>query len=258
MEDVAYSSGSQFTIIVSTAYGQMLVNRHDTIQTRALLNNGVSDDHAEIKLLTDLLRSRKPNPVAVDVGANFGTYTLALASAASPRGRVYAFEPQRIIYHMLAGTIALNSLTNVYCYNVAVGDREGMIAVPQYDYALPLNFGGVEFGPVRHEVLTQEPSSDPSTTEQVHITTLDCLQLKRADLIKIDVEGMEMEVLSGARQTIQTFRPILYVEFLKSDAKAIRAWLAEREYEIFPTVMNYLAIPVEDIRALAIARQAMK
>jgi hypothetical protein len=135
-----------FAAIVPTAYGQMLVNRYDINQTNALFKTGMAIDHGEIKMLAKLLDKGRPDPVVIDVGANFGTYTLAFASYVGPRGRVYAFEPQRLIYYMLAGSVALNSLTNVHCFNVAVGDHEDLIDVPQFDYSKPMNFGSVEFG----------------------------------------------------------------------------------------------------------------
>jgi FkbM family methyltransferase len=245
-----------FAVVVPTVYGQILVNRHDINQMDSLLKNGVAPDHDEIRMLAALLRCKKPDRVVIDVGASFGTYSLALAAVVGPRGKVHAFEPQRIIYNMLAGSVALNSLTNVYCYNAAVGDREGVIDAPQFDYSMPLNFGGVEFGPEQVEELTQIRKHDPDVAEQVHLTTLDGLGLERVDLIKLDVEGMEMEVLSGALSTIGRFRPILYVEFLKSDSEALRARLNDLAYEVFPTGINYLSIPAEDIYLVALARRA--
>src|ERR1700728_65305 len=97
-----------FTVLVPTAYGQMLVNRYDVNQTNALFKTGFAVDHAEIALLTQVLQLLGSDLTVVDVGANFGTYTLALARCVGARGKVHAFEPQRTIFHMLAGSVALN------------------------------------------------------------------------------------------------------------------------------------------------------
>ena len=69
-----------FTVIVPTAYGQMLVNRNDINQTNSLFKTGTAPDHADILLLAHLLRQCPPNPTIVDVGANWGYFTLLAAS----------------------------------------------------------------------------------------------------------------------------------------------------------------------------------
>jgi tRNA1(Val) A37 N6-methylase TrmN6 len=122
-----------FTTIIPTVYGQMMVNRYDINQTTALFKTGKAIDHDEIALLTRVLRMLGPDPTVLDVGANFGTYSLALAAVVGPNGKVHAFEPQRLIYNLLVGSVALNALTNVYCHNVALGNREGRVEIPQYD-----------------------------------------------------------------------------------------------------------------------------
>ena len=144
-----------FTIIVPTAYGQMLVNRHDINQTNALVKTGHAVDHTEIVLLTHVMQLLGTDLTVLDVGANFGTYTLAFARNVGAHGKVHAFEPQRVLFHMLAGSVALNSLTNVFCHHLAVGDREGSVEIPQFDYSQPLNFGSIEFTAEQHEPLNQ-------------------------------------------------------------------------------------------------------
>lgn len=234
-----------FTIILPTVYGRMLVNRFDINQTNALLKTGRAIDHDEIELLARILSLAPPNPVAVDVGANFGTYTLRLAAIAGPGGRVHAFEPQRIICNMLAGSVALNGMTNVICHNVALGDRDGEVELPQFDYFSQLNFGSVEFGPEQTERLHQERGHDPARTEFVPLTKLDRLRMPKVDLIKIDAEGMEVQVLDGASETLARCRPVAYVEFLKSDREALLARFVAQNYQVHQVGMNLLGVPAE-------------
>jgi FkbM family methyltransferase len=196
-----------------------------------------------VEMLATLLRFCPPDPVVVDAGANIGTFSLRLAAAAGPRGRVLAFEPQRVLAYMLAGSAVLNGFTNLVCEVMALGERDGTIEVPQFDYNAPLNFGSIEFGGVQREPLHQKPASDPGRREFVPLVRLDRFELPRLDLLKIDVEGMEERVLEGAQATIARHRPILFVETQKSDAEALLRRLVGWGYEVFRIRDNFLALP---------------
>jgi FkbM family methyltransferase len=112
---------------------------------------------------------------------------------------VIAFEPQRIIFQMLCGNVAINAIENVVAHNMAVGRRAGSITVPPVNYAQAGNFGAVSVGTA-------------AIGESVSLVTIDSLDLNRCDFMKIDVEGMEKDVLEGAGDTLRRFRPRLYVE----------------------------------------------
>jgi len=234
-----------YTIIVPTAYGQMLVNRHDINQTTALLKTGLAVDHRDIVLLTQVLRLLGTDLTVLDIGANFGAFALAFAHCVGEGGKVHAFEPQRILFNMLAGSVALNSLTNVFCHHLALGDRECRVEIPQFDYSQPLNFGSIEFTAEQREPLNQQRGHDPGRAEYVSLTTIDQLAFPRVHLMKIDAEGMEMQVLAGAADTLRRCHPVLYVEFLKSDKAALRQWLASFDYAVHENGINFLCIPAE-------------
>jgi len=232
----------------------MIVNRHDITETNFLFKKGFSLVHSEIVFLTNVLRRCGNNLTVVDVGANVGTHALAFASVVGPQGTVHAFEPQRIIFNMLCGSVALNSITNLYCYNMAVGDRQESIEIPQFDYTQPLNFGSIEFGARQREVLSQPRRHDPNRVEFVPLTTLDHFAFRRVDLMKIDAEGMELQVLDGAAETIRRCQPVLYVEFVKVDADALRERIvACGDYSVYKNKSNYLCVPSrlsDQLRAL--------
>jgi Flp pilus assembly protein TadD len=93
----------------------------------------------------DLLRQMvRPGQVVVEAGANIGAHTLVLSQLVGPAGRVYAFEPQRVVFQILCGNLALNGCLNVVCREVALGDQPGQLRVPPIDYQRENNFGGVE------------------------------------------------------------------------------------------------------------------
>ena len=83
-------------------------------------------------------------------------------------------------------------------------------------------------------------------TSRVRTMTIDGAGLKRVDLIKLDIEGMELEALAGAVETIKRERPILYVETIKVDGEQVRVVLGELGYTVLPHGMNVLAIHKDD------------
>jgi FkbM family methyltransferase len=112
---------------------------------------------------------------------------------------VLAFEPQRVIFQLLCANVALNELFNVRTFASAVGSRPGSIKVPPLNYAAENNFGGVSL-------------IGAAIGDDVPVITLDSFGLPSVRLLKIDAEGMEIEVLLGARRLIAQHRPFLYVE----------------------------------------------
>jgi FkbM family methyltransferase len=177
--------------------GLFLVNENDAFIGRSLLTYGEYSAE-EGKLLKQLLR---PGNVALEIGANIGALTVGIAKQVGPQGAVLAYEPQPVVFQTLCANLALNSLTNVMCFQVAVGDRMGPARIPFYRYDQKNNFGRVVVG----------NANDPGVDVSM-ITIDETFKLSRLDLMKIDVEGMEPQVLEGASNVIQKFRPILIVE----------------------------------------------
>jgi FkbM family methyltransferase len=147
---------------------------------------------------------------------------------------------------MLAGSIAMNGHTNIFCHNYAVGRERGRIEIPQFDYNKPLNFGSIEFGGPQREKLEQDRRYAVEKTEYVEVVPLDAFGFARLDILKIDVEGMEEDVLIGAAETLRRCRPILYVEHAKSDRDALTRMIEGAGYDIHPIqTLNVLCIPAE-------------
>lgn len=181
----------------------MLFNMHDVYIGKSMDLYGEFSE-GEIQVFQQIL---KPGMMVVEVGANIGAHTVFLAQAVGPAGRVLAFEPQRVVYQTLCANIALNSITNVDCRNAAVGEAPGQLLVPQLDYTQENNFGGLGLG-------------EYQSGEQVPIVTLDSFGLTHCAMLKIDVEGMEKNVLEGAKATIARCQPVLYVENDRKDRSA--------------------------------------
>jgi FkbM family methyltransferase len=144
--------------------------------------------------------------VVIDVGANIGALTVPLAKVID---KVYAFEPQPAIYDLLCANIMQNNLTNVIAKKAAVGSKSGVAEVPRYDMDAPdMNTGAVAVVPIPKGI------EIPDEAVVVPMEKLDNLVRTRwpVRLIKIDVEGMESDVLKGAKRIITNDRPVLYLE----------------------------------------------
>lgn len=151
----------------------------------------------EVELLGRIV---KPGDTVIEVGANIGSLTVPLAQFVGPQGTVVAFEPQRILFQNLCANIALNGHTNVKAQNLAVGKENGSVVLPYIDYSKSGIFGS-------HSI---EGATDG---ESVGLIALDkYLKTPKCRLIKIDVEGMEEDVILGATALINHLHPFLYVE----------------------------------------------
>ena len=141
----------------------------------------------------------------LDVGANVGAVTLALAKYAGPHGKVYAFEPgppnQQRLRRNLALNPALAARTEVL--ECGVGERPGEL------------WWAEETGNPGNALLSELSEKG---THQIPVITLDGFvrerPLDRVNFVKIDVEGMELQVMRGARELLRKFHPALYFETL--------------------------------------------
>ena len=168
-----------------------------------------------------ILRQTKKGDVVVDVGANIGYYTILLADKVGKNGKVYAFEPDKTNYEILVKNIKANNLENVVSVNAAVGSKNGK----DFLYKSSENFGDHKLFETLHSSNT---SLDPPKTvafrrvgkkEAIKVTKLDNYIKEPVDLIKIDTQGWEPEVISGAKKIIKKDKPTIFLEYSPSSYK---------------------------------------
>lgn len=198
-------------VLLNCDHGTFIVNRFDcdnekTGQSQWLL------DHGNVSVLEAQLAysniKNKENPIVFDVGSNIGTFTSWMAKA-FPNGTIYSFEPQRLVFQMICGNMAINNIDNVYLYNIALGKENKTLEINEPDYFQNIDYGTFS---INKEII-EKKSKYRSIIELI---TLDKFaekhQINNIDFIKIDAEGMDLDVLLGAKNAISKFKPSILVE----------------------------------------------
>jgi FkbM family methyltransferase len=209
--------------LVACRHGLMLANRHDAFMGRALIDYGECGE-LELQVLLSLL---KFPGLVVEAGANMGIHTIPIARQLAAEGRrMLALEPQPVIFQQLCANLALNGLMNVTALPYACGTDNGALSFAVPDYNSPGNFGGT--------------SMVAGLATSPHEETVQCVRLDdlvpdgAVGLIKIDVEGQELQVLQGCQRILERCQPVLYVENDRVELSApLIQWLFDHGYRLW-------------------------
>jgi FkbM family methyltransferase len=214
---------------------------------RSLLFTGQFERHA----LDQCARFIKNDSVVIDVGANIGVHTVHFAQCA-PSGRVISIEPSRTTLQYLLRNIA--HLVNVVPLNVALSDTTG---IKNFFVASDNAHSGLK--DTKRKAILREEAVACFTGDEI---LLPLCANGCVDLIKIDVEGLELQVLRGLRTIISRHRPVIFCEIFggeqsNPDPEATVRFCTSLGYEAFvlsgkdlvpsrshdDTLYNYFFIP---------------
>ncbi len=168
----------------------------------------------------DYLRERVPRGgVIVEVGANVGNHVVYYARFLAPR-KIVVLEPNPAALDLLGRNLAANAVTcaDLSQLGVAAGDHEGRYEARTQD---DNNLGATR--------LVESPQGP------IRCAPLDRLIAERVDFIKIDVEGMELQVLEGARELVRASRPLLLVEIFREQLAPFEKWMESNGYRVART-----------------------
>lgn len=143
----------------------------------------------------------------IDVGANFGYHTLLFSKEV--KQNVFAFEPQLQNFQLLEKNINDNNITNIIPYNLACGDVNCDIQMPIMNESDPNQLYKINMGDFTPNIVNN--ITETTTTKSIVLDEMEFTS--QIDLIKIDVQGWEKKVLSGAYNLLKIHKPILIVEF---------------------------------------------
>ena len=195
-------------------------------------------EYSELELQT-ILKFINHGDVIFDVGANIGCFSVPFAKKVGLNGKVYAFEPQKFIFNLLKRNIKCNELNNVKIFNNAVGSTNTILELNDFDYSQPGNFGGIGL----KKNYDNSYCAKIKGTKKNKIKTLtlnNFLNLKKCNFLKIDVEFMELSVLKGAKDFINKFKPIIWIENHREYPNYLNKYLLKIDYKLFwATTMMY-------------------
>ena len=222
------------TILVDSIHGSFKINPHDSIIGRSLKIYGEYAEH-EMMLLSNFIETGQ---TIIDVGANIGTHTVFFAEQVGKGGGVVAIEAQPEIFNLLKQNIILNNLQNVKAINAAISSKNYNIKIPIIDYEQEGNFGALSFK--IDNIDCYLPTRKTGISQKIPAIPLDDMNIEACHLLKVDVEGMEKEVIDGALKTIDKFRPILYLENnYQASSPELLKLLANINYQPYWHVISY-------------------
>lgn len=170
----------------------------------------------------------------VDIGANVGNHTIYVAKFLDA-SRVIVFEPNPAAIRILRINLALNQCTNVDVryLGTALASETLLMRLVEVD---PDNLGGTSFVPDGRGEVRSVPGDSLLLHENV-------------SFLKIDVEGMEMDILHGLERTIRNWRPAVFIEVWSQNSGGFFQWCEGIGYEIvdqyqrYRDSRNYMAVP---------------
>lgn len=201
-----------------------LPNKNDFIQTNIIIRRMFYESWALYKL-----RDLVPRGLTyIDIGGNIGNHTVYFGKILGAK-HIYTFEPQAEVIKILQKNVELNNLSDsVTVFNCGIGSQ---------DTKAEIGFNGNSVKNIGCTTLKEVESGT------IEIRKLDSIVFQRKiDFIKIDVEGMEFEVLNGAEQIIRKDKPILWVEILDENRKCVDKLLRKYDYRFFTELseQNYI------------------
>lgn len=231
---------------VSTTAGSFMVFTTDTVIPQCLRTYGGFEPHL-LQIATEIFRRRGRPGVLVDAGAYIGTFSVPVSLATGCS--IVAFEAQRVVAQLLGANFLINGIDRATIKNVILAGPEHprVTPIPAVDYSKTGNFGAYSLDTqlFNRESLARMTSS--GRVETVEVRALDEFDLNDVFLMKLDVEGQELEVLRGAVRTLERngFPPLLFEAWRDvwwQDKKTeLLGFVQELGYEVTAMDENFLA-----------------
>jgi len=204
------------------------------------MKNEEYNSFRELEFLETIKTIVPSGSVCIDIGANVGSHTVFLASEIGAR-KVFSFEPIPMVFDVLKHNITVNNITDkVIAYNIAISSKNKNLKciskLPDYHGSYWLWYSEEDYKhPYDRGYKVHKGCDGSAYTNEIKSDKLDSVMknenFDEIDFIKIDVEGMEFEVLKGARELIETHKPVLQIEVAIDNNENISKFLSEFNYK---------------------------
>jgi FkbM family methyltransferase len=198
--------------------GNFIVHSNDSVIGREIIARGIWAEH-DIEFFEKKI---KPGMVVFDIGTNIGHHLVVFSKLVGAEGLVVGFEPQKVIYRIAISNVVINECDNAEVFRVCLGDTNGVAKMFPIDYKARNNFGALG--------VTRDFASANAAGENVVVRTLDAMMadelqhVQKINFIKIDVQSYELFVLKGGLETLNKFKPDLFLEIAPY-------WMQQRGYD---------------------------
>lgn len=235
--------------LVDAASGRFLIFQTDVGIGNALRVKGAFEPHlAKIASLVHRLRG---GGMLLDIGANIGSFCVPVARATGCE--VHAFEAQRLVAQLLSGNLVLNGIGAGHVHHVALAapNCSGSLQIEVPNYASAGNFGAFSTQEHLFQSVSRLRMKTSDQKEEVPLRTLDSYNFDDVFLLKIDVEGAELQVLQGAVETLResNFPPLIFEawreEWWASEREQLLSFVQDLGYEVTPMDENFFAQHVD-------------
>jgi len=200
-------------VLTENIYAQKIFLDSTDLIGRSVLKNGIYDKSC-VSFMRELVKNIH-KPTVLDVGANIGNHLIPMLPIVES---AIAFEPQKNTFSKLKRSVEINNYHNCQLHNIGLSDKNETLTFYEN---IEGNNGASSF------ISNVSESVECELPVRVGDEVLDELCISKVDLIKIDVEGYEVEVVEGLANTIETHSPLILMEWNSSKVKKL---LQEKQF----------------------------
>jgi len=216
--------------------GDFLTLNNDTGVSQTIRETGVWAER-DVALFKRLVR---PGMHVADIGANLGHHTVVFSKCVGPSGSVISCEPQRLLFQLLNANLALNGCGNVVAHQCAAGETTRKIRLWPTDYERQDNFGALSLSKHLGEFQLDHHGEEAPMLTTDELLTPHAEERGGLGFVKLDVQAYELFCLRGARETLQRFKPMVFLEIsphwmsrMGYDYREVYRFLEEVGYRVF-------------------------
>lgn len=215
---------------VLPCHGLQILVRNPRLSTvgRSIYSKGIYEQETTCFISSKI----KPGMTILDIGADIGYYTILFAKHAGSKGQVYAFEPIPRAKQYLDKNILMNRFDNVKTFGFALFDKSGKVCLEE---------------PLTKSKINPSKKKLSGNDIQVEMKIFDEWKLKEkinnVDLVKLDVEGAELNILRGMKDTLQSQHPKILIEVHPQQLKSFG--FSPSDIVKFFSELNYHIEPVD-------------